>query len=46
MHASTCTDVPLSWPLQVYGNEAEVGRAVAAFEAESSDRVFITTKVR
>ena len=34
---------------QVYGNEAEVGRAVAAFEAEHAaegTRVFITTKAR
>jgi diketogulonate reductase-like aldo/keto reductase len=29
----------------VYGNEAEVGRAVAAFEAaHAGERVFITTK--
>ena len=34
---------------QVYGNEAEVGRAVAAFEAEhaaAGTRVFVTTKAR
>ena len=29
----------------MYGNEAEVGRAVAAFEAETGEHVFITTKV-
>ena len=43
----TCTALTLLPPCsQVYGNEAEVGRAVAAFEAESTERVFITTKVR
>ena len=30
----------------VYGNEAEVGRAVSKFEAATGERVWITTKAR
>jgi diketogulonate reductase-like aldo/keto reductase len=29
---------------QIYGNEAEVGRAVSKFEAATGERVWITTK--